>query len=142
MMVVWDVESGKSLYGTPNRDPIVQLKFFNNDEDRLVALQDKGVELFTIDKVNKKVSALSLSLSHFHAQARWRALALQAKELYGCLISPFKCDFFLFFFFSFLFFFRMIFFFTKFSALVLLTSDQEPERQFRKHEKTVPLCGH
>lgn len=68
MMVVWDVESGKSLYGTPNRDPIVQLKFFNNDEDRLVALQDKGVELFTIDKVNKKIKSLSVNFGNMKRQ--------------------------------------------------------------------------
>jgi len=43
MMIVWHIESGKALYGTPNRDIVNQIKFFNKDEDKLIAVLDKGV---------------------------------------------------------------------------------------------------
>lgn len=55
MMIVWDVESGKALYGAPNRDPVNQIKFFNNSEDKIIAVLDNGVQIFTVDKANKKV---------------------------------------------------------------------------------------
>lgn len=55
MMIVWDVESGKALYGAPNRDPVNQIKFFNNSEDKIIAVLDNGVQVFTVDKANKKV---------------------------------------------------------------------------------------
>ena len=43
MMIVWQVDTGKALYGTPNRDIVTSIKFFNKDEDKLVAVLDKGV---------------------------------------------------------------------------------------------------
>ena len=42
-LIVWDVETGNSLYGTANRDVVRKIKFFNNDEDKLIAILDKGV---------------------------------------------------------------------------------------------------
>jgi cilia- and flagella-associated protein 52 len=54
-MIVWDIESGKALYGTPNRDPVNQIKFFNKSDDKIIAVQTNGVSIFSIDKVNKKV---------------------------------------------------------------------------------------
>lgn len=63
MLIVWDVEAGKALYGTPNRDPVTQIKFFNNDEDKMIAVLDKGVQILTVDKINKKVRSHFLSPS-------------------------------------------------------------------------------
>lgn len=55
MMIVWDVQSGKALYGSPNREIVHQIKFFNRNENKLIAIQDKGVQILTVDKDNKKV---------------------------------------------------------------------------------------
>ncbi len=56
MLIVWDVESGKALYGTPNRDVVNTIKFFNRSEDHIISVLDKGVQILTVDKTNKKVS--------------------------------------------------------------------------------------
>lgn len=56
MLIIWDIESGKALYGTPNRDTVSQIKFFNNDENKIMAVLNKGVQILTIDKANKKVN--------------------------------------------------------------------------------------
>lgn len=55
MLVIWDVESGKSLYGSPNREVVNEILFFNNDNSRLVAVQQNGIQILSIDKVYKKV---------------------------------------------------------------------------------------
>eukprot|EP01006_Ploeotia_vitrea_P052085 TRINITY_DN67645_c0_g2_i1.p1 TRINITY_DN67645_c0_g2~~TRINITY_DN67645_c0_g2_i1.p1 ORF type:complete len:118 (-),score=1.88 TRINITY_DN67645_c0_g2_i1:957-1310(-) len=64
MMIVWDVESGKALYGTPNRDIVNQIKFFNRDEDRLIAVLDKGVQILTVDRANKKIKSLDVNFGN------------------------------------------------------------------------------
>lgn len=61
MLIVWQVDTGKALYGTPMRDVVSQIKFFNKDQDKLIAVLDKGVQILTIDKVNKKVYILFLN---------------------------------------------------------------------------------
>jgi len=43
MLIVWEIESGKALYGTPNRDVVNVIKFFNKSEDKMIAILDKGV---------------------------------------------------------------------------------------------------
>lgn len=43
MMIVWDVEQGKALYGAPNRDVVNQIKFFNNADDKIIAVLNTGV---------------------------------------------------------------------------------------------------
>lgn len=55
MLIVWDVESGKSLYGTPVKDVVHEVAFFNNTDSKLVAVLQNGVQILTIDKNNKKV---------------------------------------------------------------------------------------
>lgn len=55
MLIVWDVESGKSLYGTPIKDVVHEIAFFNNVDNKLVAVLQNGVQILTIDKTNKKV---------------------------------------------------------------------------------------
>lgn len=62
MMIVWDIVAGKALYGTPNRDPISQIKYFNNSDDKLIAVQTHGVQILTVDKANKKVSVFCRSI--------------------------------------------------------------------------------
>jgi len=64
MMIVWDVESGKALYGSPNREIIHQIKFFNKNENKLIAIQDKGVQILTVDKENKKVVIFLIGIMH------------------------------------------------------------------------------
>ena len=56
MLVVWDVESGKSLYGAPNREVVNEILFFNNDSSRMICVQHNGIQIMTIDKVYKKVT--------------------------------------------------------------------------------------
>ena len=55
MLIVWDVESGKSLYGAPVKDVVNEVCFFNNTDSKLIAVLQSGVQILTIDKNNKKV---------------------------------------------------------------------------------------
>ncbi len=43
MMVIWETQTGKPLYGQPNRDIVQQIKFFNKTEDKLIAITQHGV---------------------------------------------------------------------------------------------------
>ena len=65
MLIVWDVESGKPLYGSPNRDVVHSIKFFNRDEDRIISILDKGVQILTVDRANKKVNKKKISFLFF-----------------------------------------------------------------------------
>jgi len=67
-MIVWDVESGKALYGSPNREIIHQIKFFNKNENKLIAIQDKGVQILTVDKENKKISSIDVNFGNMKRQ--------------------------------------------------------------------------
>lgn len=64
MLIVWEIESGKALYGTPNRDVVNQIKFFNRAEDKMIAVLDKGVQILTVDKVNKKIKSLDVNFGN------------------------------------------------------------------------------
>jgi len=55
MLIIWQVDTGKALYGTPMRDIVSQIKFFNKDQDKIIAILEKGVQILSIDKFNKKV---------------------------------------------------------------------------------------
>ena len=64
MLVIWDVESGKSLYGTPNKEVVNQVLFFNNDNSKLISVLHNGIQILTIDKVYKKISSLSANFGN------------------------------------------------------------------------------
>lgn len=68
MLIVWEIESGKALYGTPNRDVVNQIKFFNRAEDKMIAVLDKGVQILTVDKVNKKIKSLDVNFGNMKRQ--------------------------------------------------------------------------
>ena len=55
-MIIWDVSSGKPIYGQPNRDPVNAISFFNKSDDKLISVLTTGVQILTIDKNNKKVN--------------------------------------------------------------------------------------
>ena len=75
MLIVWDVESGKSLYGTPIKDVVHEVAFFNNTDSKLVAVLQNGVQILTIDKNNKKVLT-SLNEDSLHRCQLWQYQAL------------------------------------------------------------------
>ena len=64
MLVVWDVESAKSLYGSPNREVVNQIVFFNNDNCKLVAVQHNGIQILTIDKNHKKILSVNANFGN------------------------------------------------------------------------------
>lgn len=68
MLVIWDVESGKSLYGSPNRDVIIEVLFFNKDNSKLIAVAQSGIQILTIDKVYKKIQSLSANFGNIKRQ--------------------------------------------------------------------------
>lgn len=43
MMIVWDIQQGKALYGQPNRDQVNQITFFNKSDDKIIAVSITGV---------------------------------------------------------------------------------------------------
>ncbi|CAD8204487.1 unnamed protein product [Paramecium octaurelia] len=55
MLIVWDIKAGKALYGTPNRDPVNKVQFYNQSDEKLKTVLNTGVQILTIDKQNKKV---------------------------------------------------------------------------------------
>lgn len=80
MMVVWDVESGKALYGQPNRDPVNEIKFFNKSDDKLIAVLNNGVQILTVDKVNKKIQSLDVNFGNIKRQ--YTCVAIDASDSY------------------------------------------------------------
>jgi hypothetical protein len=58
-MIVWDFINGKALYQSPLvGNEVHQIIFFNKSDESLLAVVDQGVQLLTIDKLNKKVSLI------------------------------------------------------------------------------------
>jgi WD40 repeat protein len=64
MLVIWDVESGKSLYGTPNKEVVNEVIFFNNDSAKLIAVLQNGIQILSIDPVYKKILALNANFGN------------------------------------------------------------------------------
>lgn len=64
MLVVWDVETGKSLYGSPNKEVVNEILFFNHDNYKMIAVQQNGIQVLTVDKVYKKVKHKSYRFNH------------------------------------------------------------------------------
>lgn len=64
MLIVWDVDHGKSLYGAPNKEPVNEIKFFNRADTKMVAVLQNGVQILTIDKNNKKIVALDINFGN------------------------------------------------------------------------------
>ena len=48
MLVVWDLETGKSLYGAPNKEQVNEIRFFNRSETKILAVLQNGVQIHTI----------------------------------------------------------------------------------------------
>ena len=64
MLVVWDVESGKSLYGAPNKEVVNEILFFNRDNYKLIAVLHNGIQILTVDKVYKKIQSLNANFGN------------------------------------------------------------------------------
>ena len=55
-LVIWDVESGKALCGSPVGMNIVnQIAFFNNADNKLVSIHNYGIRIWTADFKSKKL---------------------------------------------------------------------------------------
>ena len=56
-LIIWDMPTGKAVYGAPlgAKGPVVQAKFFNNTDEKLLAVSTTGVQIVTIDRAQKKV---------------------------------------------------------------------------------------
>ena len=80
MLIVWQVDSGKALYGTPMRDIVSQIKFFNKDQDKLIAVLDKGVQILTIDKTNKKIQQLDANFGNLNRN--FTSIAIDSNDQY------------------------------------------------------------
>ena len=58
-VIIWDINTGKALYGSPlTTNTAQQIQFFNKQDDKLIAVLSNGIQILTIDKINKKVSLL------------------------------------------------------------------------------------
>jgi hypothetical protein len=68
MLVVWDVESGKSLYGAPNREIVNEILFFNKDSYKLIAVTQSTIQILTVDKVYKKIQSLNANFGNVKRQ--------------------------------------------------------------------------
>lgn len=68
MLVIWELESGKSLYGAPNKQVVNEVIFFNNDNAKLIAVQQNGIQVLTIDPVYKKIQSLNANFGNVKRQ--------------------------------------------------------------------------
>ena len=82
MLVIWDVESGKSLYGAPNKEVVNEVIFFNNDSSRLIAVQHNGIQILTIDPVYKKIQSLNANFGNVKRQFTCAAIDFQDAYVY------------------------------------------------------------
>jgi WD40 repeat protein len=80
MLIVWDVDSGKSLYGTPIKDVVNEVVFFNNCDNKLVAVLQSGVQILTIDKNNKKI--LSIDVNFGNVKRYFTCCAIDMSDTY------------------------------------------------------------
>lgn len=80
MLVIWDVESGKSLYGSPSKEVVNEVIFFNNDSYKLIAVQQNGIQILTIDQVYKKIQALSANFGN--VKRHFTCAAIDAQDGY------------------------------------------------------------
>eukprot|EP01015_Nassula_variabilis_P029619 TRINITY_DN6378_c0_g1_i5.p1 TRINITY_DN6378_c0_g1~~TRINITY_DN6378_c0_g1_i5.p1 ORF type:complete len:563 (-),score=111.82 TRINITY_DN6378_c0_g1_i5:24-1712(-) len=62
MVILWDVQTGKSLYGSPlNINNSTQIKFYNKSDDHLICTHQNGVLLLTVDKTKKRINTLEVN---------------------------------------------------------------------------------
>lgn len=55
-LVIWDVETGKALCGSPvGMNVVNQIAFFNNSEDKLVSIHNYGIRIWSADFRQKKL---------------------------------------------------------------------------------------
>ena len=61
-MIIWDIESGRSLYGSPLGINVVfqQIQYFNKSDDKLIGVLEKGIQILIVDKENRKVKIIFL----------------------------------------------------------------------------------
>ena len=57
-LILWDVTTGKSLLGTSlgAKDPVIQAKFYNKSDDKLLAISTQGIQIVIIERTQRKVS--------------------------------------------------------------------------------------
>ena len=52
------------MYGSPNKEVVNEILFFNNDVTRLIAVQHNGIQILTIDPVYKKIQSLNANFGN------------------------------------------------------------------------------
>lgn len=81
MLIVWDVETGKSLYGAANKEQVNEIRFFNRSETKILAVLQNGVQILTIDKQNKKI--VSLDVNFGNTKRVFTCSAIDQNDQYG-----------------------------------------------------------
>ena len=80
-LIIWDVETGKALYGSPlGINPIQQISFFNKSDDKLLAVQVNGVQIVVVDRENRKIRSMNVNFGNM-------------KRVYTCAILDFNDEF-------------------------------------------------
>ena len=64
MLVVWDLETAKSLYGAPNKEQVNEVRFFNRSESKILVILHNGVQILTIDIQQKKIVSLGINFGN------------------------------------------------------------------------------
>jgi hypothetical protein len=82
MLVVWEMETGKSVYGSSNREVVNEILFFNNDSARLIAVQHNGIQILTIDPVYKKIQSLNANFGNVKRQFTCAAVDFSDSYVY------------------------------------------------------------
>lgn len=69
-LIVWDLPSGKSMFGAPlgQKSPVVQVKFFNTVDDKLLAVSGCNVQIISIERSQKKIQTMEVSMGNMKRQ--------------------------------------------------------------------------
>lgn len=80
MLIIWSLEAnGDPVYGcNTGQDPVNQISFFNQDNNKLCLVTDANVQILEIDKANKKINSVKCNLGSI--KRSFTCLALQSND--------------------------------------------------------------
>ena len=65
MLIIWDLATGKAVYGnTLGTAEVSQVRFFNRNEEKLIATTANSIQILTIDTKNKKIASVECNMGN------------------------------------------------------------------------------
>lgn len=65
MLIIWELATGKALYGNSlGMAEVSQIRFFNRNEEKLIATTAASIQILTIDIKNKKIVPVECNMGN------------------------------------------------------------------------------